>query len=151
MSLVVLTLADFSVIHCLFRQREMEGKELTGGCTVCQVKLINLNACISSCKILLIEFSGDITFSLRGNIKTLNIPNRQKLQLVSILALSLATPVVLFSGFAILHHPLQKSTKQDYLTIITIIAVTFVHFIRRIPQRKRPPRCKEVPTTQECC
>ena len=148
--MVVLTLADFFVIHCLFRQREMEGKELTGGCTVCQVEFINLNACILSCKIVLIELNGDITFSVRGKIKTLNIPNRQKLQLVSILALSLATPVVLFSGFVIQHHPLQKSTRQDYLAIITIIVVTFVHFIRRIPQRKRPLRCKKVSTTQEC-
>ena len=33
-----------------------------------------------------------------------NILNRRKLQLVSILALSLATPVVLFSGFVIQSH-----------------------------------------------
>ena len=122
MSLVVLTLADFSVIHCLFRQREMEGKELTGGCTVCQVKLINLNACISSCKILLIEFSGDITFSLRGNIKTLNIPNRQKLQLVSILALSLATPVVLSSGFVIYRAIFLTGPPLNFLSVVRYVA-----------------------------
>ena len=45
----------FFVIHCLFRHRVMEGNELTGVCTVCQVKLINLNSDISSDKIVLIE------------------------------------------------------------------------------------------------